>query len=119
MSKIARPFCLVAGLVFALASGCGGGDDDSPGSACMKFCAVSTTLKCPNDPATGCEASCEAAVNAFPNCKSQFTAALACAGNQPASNWMCDADGEANPKDGVCDAEGLAAAACLLGGPKK
>ena len=110
----------LASLVFALVfgGGCGGDDDGSGGGSgdiCAKGCETSAQLACPNDNASTCKSDCEAML-ALTTCQAENHALAQCMANRPASDYECDAFGEAAAKDGVCDAESTAAYNCLLGG---
>jgi len=106
-----RSGLLAAFLVFA--SSCG--SSDSGGSAnCQGACAAAAAAKCPND--KDCVAKCEQVVSISPTCKDKMAALVNCSAGRPGSDWECGADGESELKDGVCNAEGEAAAMCLLGG---
>jgi hypothetical protein len=99
------------------ASGTGGGGGASAsGNYCMKGCALSAMLNCPNDVASTCMSDCQSAVALIaalaPNCVPQVEAALTCVANRPLSDWECDAEGEAGARDGVCAAEEAAVQAC-------
>jgi hypothetical protein len=101
-----------------LVAGCGD-DGSSIEDSCKRGCAIAVTLKCPNDNAATCAADCKQGVDesvmAKPACKDKLTAALDCLSDRPATDWVCDDDGEANPKDDVCVTEKEAAGACLFG----
>jgi hypothetical protein len=118
MSKFARP--LLFGILMTFAASCGGGDSSSSSTSdnCTKNCAISAMLKCPKDNAATCQSTCEQTAAAVPMCRSQLDALLACSAARPASDWECDSDGEANVKGAFCNAEGLAAFSCVLGGGK-
>jgi hypothetical protein len=89
-------------------SGGAGGGGGPSGNFCMKGCALSVMLNCPNDVASTCVADCQSAVALVgviaPNCVPQFEAALNCIANRPLSDWECDAEGQAGARDGVCTA---------------
>jgi len=111
-----RLSCLVVGLLVAVVAGCG--SDDGGGSveaACQKGCATTAPLKCPKENEAMCVSNCMAAANSVPSCKAQGEALIICTGNRPASDFMCDEEGEASLKDGICDKEGQAFIACALG----
>jgi len=110
-----RLSCVLLGLVLSVAAGCGD-DGGNLKAACEKGCATVAPLNCPKENAATCVSDCEAAANTIPSCKSQGEALIICTGNQPASNFSCDSDGEAQLKDGVCEAEGNAFLMCALGG---
>jgi hypothetical protein len=98
------------------AGGTGGGGGGASGNYCMKGCALSAMLNCPNDVASTCMADCQSAVALVgviaPNCVPQFEAALTCIANRPLSDWECDAEGQAGARDGVCAAEQAVVEAC-------
>jgi hypothetical protein len=47
-------------------------------------------------------------------CRREVVAVSECFVNRPASDWECDADGYAGPKEGVCAAETTRALTCVL-----
>ena len=108
----------VSGVLFGLVlwvASCGGGDGGSLTSDCAKLCATTNALKSAMDNPATCQSQCEALPGQVPKCKDQFEAVIKCSAAQPQSNFECK-DGEAELKDGACDAEGQAAALCFLGG---
>jgi hypothetical protein len=98
------------------AGGTGGGGGGASGNYCMKGCALSAMLNCPNDVASTCMADCQSVVTLVgaiaPNCLPQVEAALTCVANRPLSDWECDAEGQAGARDGVCAAEEAAVQSC-------
>ena len=97
-----------------------GGSSGGGGSPCARGCATAASLNCPNENGTTCVSECETSITTvasmYPNCTSQFAAALNCVASTPASSWECNADGQAVVSGTVCDAEGEAFANCVLGG---
>lgn len=69
---------------------------------------------CPNDDPATCAADCKKSYTTFPGCTAELDAAFQCAVGRPASDYQCDADGTAEIKPGVCDAEVKALQACLF-----
>ena len=111
-------YILVLALGLALAAACG--DDDGGGasveSLCQKRCTLVAGLSCPNETAATCQSECEQVADAVPPaCLPQAKAGLQCAVNRPASDWECDASGDADIKSGVCDAETSAVVSCVFG----
>ena len=112
-----RSILLRSGLLLALAAlvpACGGGDDTTSAD-CQKICETIGPLKCPMEKADTCVSMCEQTANS-PVCTSQLKALLKCSAPRPVSDWECGSDGEADLKAGVCDPEGQALFACVLGG---
>jgi hypothetical protein len=99
-------------------SGMGGSDTSSgnvtPEDVCERGCVKTESLNCPMDPAD-CEAACLAEYLDYPaQCQGLVLAYGDCAADRPASDFLCDEEGEAAPRDGICETESLAAASCLL-----
>jgi hypothetical protein len=100
---------------------CGDDDGEGPGGGsvqtlCQRGCALEASLACPNDTPATCVAECEqAAADAPAACQTQASAAIECAANQPASDWECEADGTAGPREGVCSEPFTALLICLVG----
>jgi hypothetical protein len=86
---------------------------------CENGCGIHTALACPKV-LPSCVAMCETSLGElitqqFPQCRAVLEALMVCGLARPMQDWACNADGEAEIKDGVCEAEGMAAAVCLLG----
>jgi hypothetical protein len=101
---------------------CGGSDSSTSGTTsglaadCQKVCDATASLKCPMAPAAAsCVTDCQQTADALPNCKAQMEALVKCEATHPASDFQCDTDGKPKLKNG-CDAEGVAAFGCVLGG---
>jgi hypothetical protein len=115
-------FTQTVSFVFALSLAPACGDDDGDGGSgeslealCQKGCTLQATLACPNDDDSTCMMECLDGSDAIPEaCEAEVRAALDCAVNRPASDWECDAEGEATPKEGLCDAEGTAVLLCAV-----
>jgi hypothetical protein len=100
-------------------SGMAGNDSSSDNvtaeDVCERGCVKTESLNCPNDPAD-CEAACVAEYLDYPAaCRGLVLAYGDCAADRPAGDFLCDEEGEAAPRDGICETESLAAAGCLLG----
>jgi hypothetical protein len=98
-------------------SGTGGNGSSSgtPEDVCERGCVKTESLNCPNDPAD-CEAACLANYLDFPaECRALVLALGECAADRPASDFVCDEEGEAILRAGICGAESVAVASCLLG----
>lgn len=95
----------------------GGTGSGSGSGACGPFCSKLMQLDCPNDPASGCAAGCEAAIDtaASEGCGAEFEDIFACWGALPASEWSCNADGQAEPSLTSCDPEFMAYLECSTG----
>jgi hypothetical protein len=95
----------------------GGTGSGSGSGTCGPFCNKLMQLDCPNDPASGCEAGCEAAIDtaASEGCGAQFEAIFECWGALPATEWSCNADGQAEPSLDSCDPEFMAFLECSTG----
>jgi len=113
MTKSLIPSAVLAAFL-VLASSCGSSDSSGGSANCQGACNAAAAAKCPND--KDCVAKCEQVVGISPMCKDKMAALVNCSAGRPGSDWECGADGESELKDGVCDAEGQAAAMCLLGG---
>lgn len=86
----------------------------TPEDVCQRGCAKTEALNCPNDP-PDCESACLADYLDYPAaCRALVLAYGDCAADRPASDFLCDDEGEGVPNDGICEAESLAAAQCLL-----
>lgn len=117
-----RGYALVA-LGMAMVAACGDDDGDGNGGGsgtslqalCQRGCMMEASLACPNDTPATCLSECEQEAAQVPEaCRAQATAAVECAVNRPASDWECDEDEEAAPKDGVCAQQVGAAVACVF-----
>lgn len=81
---------------------------------CQRGCVKTETLDCPNDP-ENCEAACLADYLDFPaECRALVLTLGACAADRPASDFVCDEEGETVLRPGICGAESIAVASCLL-----
>jgi hypothetical protein len=91
-----------------------GSGDVTPEDVCERGCVKTESLDCPNDPAN-CEAACLAEYLDYPaQCQELVLAYGDCAADRPASDFLCDEEGESAPRDGICETESIAAASCLL-----
>ena len=90
------------------------GGGSTGGGVCAPFCSKLMQINCPNDPASGCAAGCEAAIDtaADEGCGPEFEDIFACWGALPASEWSCNADGQAEPSMTSCDPEFMAFLEC-------
>lgn len=111
-------YAVFLGFSLSLLSACGDDDEGaSLQSICEKGCATIASLSCPDENATTCVSECEMGPSNFPDaCRSQAIDVIECAANRPASDWECDSDGEAAPKEGVCAGEINAVVACASDG---
>ena len=115
-------YIFACALGFLLTPACGDDDDDDDGSnsgqsiqaLCQDACNTAAGLSCPNEDAATCVSDCELGGDLLEACQATAQAALECVSERPASDWECDADGEADLKDGICEAEGSALLACLF-----
>ena len=81
---------------------------------CARGCVKTESLDCPNDPAN-CEATClEDYLDAPAQCRALVLALGDCAADRPASDFVCDEDGESILRPGICASESIAVANCLL-----
>lgn len=72
-------------------------------------------LACPNDVPSTCVSECLESEADIPEaCRREVVAVSECFVNRPASDWECDADGHAGPKEGVCTEEAGRALLCVL-----
>ena len=105
--------------------GCGsdGGNSAASGSAttadelCSDACAMPPPLSCPSEPsAATCTSKCKASVGTFfDKCKAQLNAYAKCGLGKGASDYECNADGEADLKTSVCSSELNAVVTCAGG----
>jgi hypothetical protein len=77
---------------------------------CEEVCARSAPLHCKE--AAKCNQRCRD-MNELPVCGAQIAAAFACFVKLPTSDWECDEDGAPAVKEGRCESEQAAVAACL------
>jgi hypothetical protein len=77
---------------------------------CKQICDRSRELKCSH--AGECEPNCVASAANTP-CKEQFLAFYGCLSGQPLQNFRCEEDGVAAIREGFCDKEQAATAACM------
>ncbi len=82
----------------------------SADAPCRAVCEQGKALHCPQS--GSCLEKCRAML-AVPVCRGELEHALACFARQPAEHWQCDEDGDAAIREGYCDAEQGAFAACL------
>ena len=86
----------------------GTGGSATSGSLCERGCRIVTGLDCPEQP-PDCVADCEqgfATVGArYADCVDEYTAAIECAVDHPASDWECNAGGLAQVKAAFCNTE--------------
>lgn len=100
------------------ASGMAGSGSGNPvvQDVCQRGCAKTDPLNCPADPAD-CVAQCLADYQDFPEeCRELVLAFGNCGADRPAGDFLCGDDGRATLRDGICEAEGLAALSCVFGG---
>jgi len=112
-------YIFVCALGVFMTPACGDDDDDdnsgqSIQALCQDACATAAGLSCPNDDAATCVSDCQLGGDLPEACQATAQTALGCLSERPASDWECDADGEAALKDGICTAEGAALLACLF-----
>jgi hypothetical protein len=85
--------------------------DSSQGmDACTQLCAVAEPLQCPNDTAP-CLTECGAYYDS-PVCRDELRALIECSITRPASDWICNAAGEADVEPPACAGEHEAVDAC-------
>lgn len=90
-----------------------GGGGGSVANNCASACAKADSLACSGD--TGdCTTQCTMEASEVEGCKASYEALVACGAARPASDWECDADDEANLKDGVCSSEFDAVVSCAI-----
>lgn len=77
---------------------------------CHAVCERSAPLRCPAG--SECLARCEE-MRASPVCPVQLAAVLRCFGTVPTARWECGEDGLPAVKDGECEPEQAAFAACF------
>jgi hypothetical protein len=103
--------------------GCGS-DGNSGGSAastadqlCTESCAMAPPISCPNEPdAATCKSDCLGQIGSiFDKCKAQVNAYAQCGFSKGATDFECDADGQASLKSGVCSSELSAVVTCAGG----
>jgi len=78
----------------------------------MSGCAASDSLNCPNE-TSDCIDECQQIAQTM-GCETEGQAMVQCVGALSASDFTCDADGEATTDE--CAAESLAYISCILGG---
>jgi len=83
----------------------------TPEQMCASACQSAAPLHCPGDDPAACESECLRLYTAAV-CGTEIRAYIACSSARPASDWKCDADGEA-AVPGYCAAEQNAIDACL------
>ena len=90
-----------------------GGDDSGESSGGSEICemACNRHIGCANDPAANCLSDCQELRN---TCTAEFDAFSNCGVSRPDSDFYCDAQGESQLADGVCEAEAQAYAACAF-----
>jgi hypothetical protein len=77
---------------------------------CPALCARAAVLRCPGG--AQCASRCQE-MRALPGCGREMDAALRCFMALPTSGWECAADGLPSVKEGQCEREQAAVAACL------
>src|SRR5262245_12954739 len=115
MSK-SLALCVSSALLLFAAAGCGGGDTPSIEDSCRRSCTKALAVMCPADTVETCPIQCEQKARAYlvdhPECKPKVEKMFACQSDLGPSGWVCDAGGNAAPRDGVCVSESVAAFQC-------
>lgn len=83
-----------------------------PSELCQQVCRPALALSC-GQSAEDCQEACRGMLG-IPECGKVMVTALTCMARQPVANWECAADGAAEVKDGVCEAEQAAVADCAV-----
>lgn len=78
---------------------------------CARICAAATQLKCTKS--ASCVPSCVAMAASAPACTAQLSSFFHCLGSQAADHWECLEDGTGAIREGFCEVEQAAFAACL------
>jgi hypothetical protein len=103
-----------AGLDLAPASDAPSASDGTDGEAslCERSCAVVTALGCAKQPP--CLSSCQSSLQG--KCQAQGTALQSCIADKRTEDFTCNTQQRPVARPGVCAAEQMAYATCLLGG---
>jgi len=78
---------------------------------CNRICAAATQLGCTKS--ASCVPSCVAMERSTPECTAQLSSFFRCLASQSADHWECLEDGTGAIREGFCEAEQAAFAACL------
>lgn len=79
---------------------------------CDTICAVSGSIACQRDKVETCVAECMSLIDLAQACPTETQAYFDCLEATSMVDWECDGAGQAEPKAGVCETEGLALNGC-------